>query len=322
MKKCMGCMNDYEENLEQCPMCGYSESQRWIEMKKMPEILPPGIVLGGRFIVGKTLSYADYAITYLAWDALLFRRVVLKEYFPMGYGFRSQGEEQIQFHSQEQRELFDRGREWFYRESEMLRCSQDIRAIPSVYRCLQLNNTCYRVMECLTGCTLWDQLECGTELSDCQRREIIGEIVEELEQLHSRGIIHYNLNLDNIFLEEDRSIRLLGIGMAKKEWNARMDSDLQLFDPSCVAPEVLLGKECAENADLYSLGALMYQLLTGKKMKSSIKRWKRGWKPKMQDKEAERLIGMLTEPEAEKRIGTVEQFRQMVRRNRKKIEKG
>ena len=74
MKKCMGCMRDYAENYERCPVCGYSEEQIKIEQGEKPEILSPETILGGRYIIGRVLSYTEYAITYIAWDALLQNR--------------------------------------------------------------------------------------------------------------------------------------------------------------------------------------------------------------------------------------------------------
>ena len=76
MKKCLYCMEDYEEVSGQCPVCGHSDS-----LPPAPEgRLIPGSVLMGRFLVGELqANYFDEA-RYIGWDQVLLRKVSIWEY--------------------------------------------------------------------------------------------------------------------------------------------------------------------------------------------------------------------------------------------------
>ena len=97
MKKCMGCMRDYDEKELSCPLCGYSEMQIKIDKENYPEALCAGSILDGRFILGRTLSVNNFSNVYISWDALLCKRVVVKEYFPFGLGIRENNIQEIIF---------------------------------------------------------------------------------------------------------------------------------------------------------------------------------------------------------------------------------
>ena len=61
---CMGCMNKFDENDSVCPYCGYRVDTPPAE----PYHLAPGVILGGKYIVGKTIGYGGFSVTYLAYD--------------------------------------------------------------------------------------------------------------------------------------------------------------------------------------------------------------------------------------------------------------
>ena len=78
MKMCMGCMEKYEETLTKCPHCGYEENTKPAEAYHMV----PGSILKRKYIVGKTLGYGGFGVTYIGFDAELQRKVAIKEYLP------------------------------------------------------------------------------------------------------------------------------------------------------------------------------------------------------------------------------------------------
>ena len=75
MKKCMGCMEEFDENQTLCPHCGYEEGTMPAEVYHME----PGSILAKRYIVGKTLGYGGFGVTYIGYDAELERKVAIKE---------------------------------------------------------------------------------------------------------------------------------------------------------------------------------------------------------------------------------------------------
>ena len=76
MKKCMGCMRDYNENYDKCPVCGYSTWNIEEDIRKKEDSLKAETILNARYIIGRVLSYTEYGITYLAWDALLQKKLL------------------------------------------------------------------------------------------------------------------------------------------------------------------------------------------------------------------------------------------------------
>ncbi|MGN1123550.1 MAG: serine/threonine protein kinase, partial [Eubacterium sp.] len=74
----MGCMRDYDENVDVCPYCGY---QKDTPVKELYHLVP-GTILNKKYIVGKVLGFGGFGVTYIGWDALLEKTVAIKEYLP------------------------------------------------------------------------------------------------------------------------------------------------------------------------------------------------------------------------------------------------
>ena len=301
MKKCMCCMQDYSENQPTCPVCGYSEAQMKWDEEEFPEALAPETILGGRFILGRTLSVTDFSNIYISWDALLQKRVAIREYFPAGLGKREQGAADITFSSAREQQLFEMGRETFEGEAARLNRNQDIPGIVQVYRTIRENQTAYMVMEYLEGRTLQDKLE-DEELTDRKDVDrIICCLAEILDAVHARGMVHYNLSPENVYLDSGGRIRLLDFGDAKRRVYGMMRRSTRILDLRYTAPEILQGEAGGAGSDLYSLGAIYYRMVTGKEPPQSRPRRKKKTGLKVVDARAEKAIQALTMPAMEKR---------------------
>ena len=73
-KLCLGCMEFYDTDLDVCPYCGYAEGTQSSHVLH----LTPGTVLHRRYIVGKSLGYGSFGVTYIGWDKLMKRKVAIK----------------------------------------------------------------------------------------------------------------------------------------------------------------------------------------------------------------------------------------------------
>lgn len=310
MKKCMGCMRDYGEEYNQCPACGYSQEQADADKKRMPEILPAGTILSGRYILGRVLSNTDYSIIYMAWDALLLKRVAVREYFPVGLGRRSKRTNKISVQNSEKKKMFLYGLHAFEKEMILLHKMQDITGIVEVYRCIRENNTTYAVMEYLQGCTLQDRLDQEKRISPGEAGQIFRGLAGVLENLHARGICHGNLSPDSIYLEDTGRMRLIDFGGAKLQAYRKIGAEMEIFQTAYLAPEVMKGQAPEKNADLYSLGMIYARMLSGKEPKEGRPRLKSG----NMDLEAQKLIQYLTAAKAEQRPENVMQLRAWMER--------
>ena len=305
MKKCMGCMRDYQEDKDKCPICGYSDSQIDEELKETPEILRPGTILAGRYILGRSLSVSDFSIVYIAWDFLLLRRVAVKEYFPNIHAERKNNE--IFCAQDRDRVVFEAGRNFFEEEIEVLRRHQDIPGIINVYRCVCENGTSYMVMDYLEGCTLSDAMEKNAYPGGLSGKTVMKKVMEISEQLHSRGIGHYSLSPDHIYLGGNGECTLIDFGYARMKLHA-LAGDLYLFDDYFTAPELLLSEKTGMKADQYSIGAMLYELLTGSVPEKSLTRRRKHSRLKMPGKKrgkAEERINKLADPDPNGRPDTI-----------------
>jgi serine/threonine-protein kinase len=124
----------------------------------------------------------------------------------------------------------------------------------------------YVVTEYLQGETLADRLQRARPLPETEALDIAGRVAEALQHLHEHGVVHYDLKPGNIMLCTDGSIRLVDFGLAHPMPTRRFS--LQGSAPAMgtteyIAPEQLRGKHGRPSADIYSLGATLYEMLTG-----------------------------------------------------------
>ncbi len=313
MKKCMCCMRDYSETGGACPICGYSEEQMRLDAEKNAEALKPETILKGRFILGRVLDMSDFSILYIAWDALLSRRVVIREYFPLGISERNLSSGQIRSGSAQDQLKFEKGCDVFEEENRILSHNQDIPELVNIYRTFRENGTSYSVSEYLEGYTLQDYLDTkGDEFPPEKRTLLFRQILDIVGKLHERGIVHLNLAPENIYMNDDGKLKIIDFGAAKRVVYELRDEDLRIFDDRYSAPEVLLGGQIGPAADMYSLGAIYYQMITGKYPPRSISRIKKRQGLKVADSTAAPVIDLLTNPDLPARPGSVSQLKKAV----------
>lgn len=124
----------------------------------------------------------------------------------------------------------------------------------------------YIVTEYLRGCTLAHLLNALSPLPEKDARKIASLLCEALEYLHGQGVIHRDLKPQNVMIGCDGTIRLLDFGLAKSTELRRVTfagCTPAMGTPDYMAPEQVKGKRGDERTDIYSLGAMLYEMLTG-----------------------------------------------------------
>ena len=179
--------------------------------------------------------------------------------------------------------------------------NQDLEEIIKIYRIVQENDTSYIIMEYVEGITLQDYLDDGEGIGREMAEDFIRELAGIVDAIHSRGIIHYHLSPKNIYLDNLGRIRILDFGDAKKEIYRILGPDINILDLRYTAPEVLQREKAGAGADLYSLGAIGYRLLTGKEPPLSRPRRKKKTGLKADTSEVGQAIEKLTTPIIQKR---------------------
>jgi serine/threonine-protein kinase len=124
----------------------------------------------------------------------------------------------------------------------------------------------YLVMEFLEGRTLAEVLSKRKKLSEGEAVAYASNICDALEYLHLNGIAHRDLKPQNIMVCSDGSLRLFDFGIARVERARRLTFvglTPALGTPDYISPEQVRGKRGDHRSDIYSLGAILYEMVTG-----------------------------------------------------------
>jgi serine/threonine protein kinase len=126
----------------------------------------------------------------------------------------------------------------------------------------------YFVMEYIEGKTLYDLMQEGRTFSEAEALDITIQIAEALTHAHQRGLIHRDVKPKNIILTPESMAKLTDLGLAREvndKAAAETEAGKAYGTPYYISPEQIRGDVDIDfRADIYSLGATMYHLLTGR----------------------------------------------------------
>ena len=267
--RCLGCMETYPKEYEICPECGYVEGT---EVENALHIYP-GTVLNEKYIVGKVLGYGGFGVTYLAWDTVLEIKVAIKEYLPSEFSTRSAGQTRITVFTGDKSKQFSDGKEKFIEEAKRLAVFRNEAGIVKIYDTFEENETAYIVMEYLEGETLAERLEREGKIEVNEAIEMLMPIMESLSKVHEEGIIHRDIAPDNIFLTKKGEVKLIDFGASRYATTSRSRSLTVIIKPGYSAEEQYRSRgDQGAHTDIYSLGAVLYKMVTGETPPDAMER--------------------------------------------------
>src|SRR5262249_14708856 len=123
----------------------------------------------------------------------------------------------------------------------------------------------YIVSALVDGCTVRERLHDGP-LAVSQAVRIAEEVAAALEHAHDRGVVHRDISSGNVMVGRSGRVQVIDFGLARlrKDASSRLTpSGSMLGTGSYIPPEVIRNQEAGPRADLYSLGVLLYEMLTG-----------------------------------------------------------
>lgn len=128
-------------------------------------------------------------------------------------------------------------------------------------------NLHYFAMEYVEGTTIRDLLEKGKKFNEAEALEIIIPVAQALQHAHKRELIHRDVKPANIILTHEGVPKLADLGMARETENTEMakaERGMTIGTPFYISPEQIRGRiDIDGRADIYSLGATLYHMVTG-----------------------------------------------------------
>jgi serine/threonine-protein kinase len=124
----------------------------------------------------------------------------------------------------------------------------------------------YLAMEYLDGETLWDLIQRAAPLPTRDALCVATLVCDALDYLHSNDVVHRDLKPTNIMLCRDGSLRIMDFGIAMAGASRRLTFagfSGRLGTPAYMAPEQVKGRRGDPQTDIYSLGAVLYEMTTG-----------------------------------------------------------
>ncbi|MCR5576171.1 MAG: leucine-rich repeat protein [Oscillospiraceae bacterium] len=252
-----------------CPYCGYDASG---DAEKYPLALKPGSILNGRYIVGRVLGQGGFGITYIAWDDRMKERVAIKEYFPSEFAGRIGIS--VQVHSANQAENFDYGKAQFLEEAKTLAAFNGDSHIVRVYSYFEENGTAYFCMEYVDGLPLDKYLAAqGRRLNAEEANRLLLPLMESLESVHAKGIVHRDIAPDNILVTGDGTAKLIDFGAARYSTGEKSRSlDVILKHGFAPYEQYMRRGRQGPWTDVYALAATYYYAVTGRIPPEAVER--------------------------------------------------
>ncbi len=168
----------------------------------------------------------------------------------------------IRFSDEFDEDLIVEIKDRFFREAEIAgKLSHP--SIVTIYDVGEDRDLTYMAMEYLEGKDLDFYCKKSNLLSVLKVLDIITKVAEALDYAHTVGVIHRDIKPANIMLLKNGDVKVMDFGIAKAISSSRTKTGVILGTPNYMSPEQIMGHAMDSRSDIFSLGVLFFQLLTG-----------------------------------------------------------
>ena len=206
-------------------------------------IFPLNALIDSRFIVNRFVASGGMAEIYEAFDTYTQKTVALKvikdEFLDNDFDI-----------------------ERFENEARFTAMFSNSHII-KIYNVGKYKNHMFISYELMKGKTLKTYLDERSFLLPGEAVDILLQVLDATKHIHERGVIHNDIKPDNLFLFHDGNVKLLDFGIAR-HIGEKVYDDKTNASVVYAAPEVLRSAEFSIQSDIYSLGVVLFELLTGK----------------------------------------------------------
>jgi serine/threonine protein kinase len=250
MKKCPKCKSENPDNATFCADCGTQlPSIKDIEvtetMETPKEELTTGSTFAGRYQIIEELGKGGMGKVYKAYDTKIKEKIALKLIKPE----------------------IAKDKKTIERFSNELRFARKIRHknVCGMFDLGEEKGTHYITMEFVPGEDLRSSIRRFGQLPIGKSISIATQICEGLTEAHRLGVVHRDLKSNNIMIDKDGNVRIMDFGIARSlEAKGITGSGVMIGTPEYMSPEQVEGKEVDQRSDIYSLGVILYEMVTGR----------------------------------------------------------
>jgi beta-lactam-binding protein with PASTA domain/predicted Ser/Thr protein kinase len=207
------------------------------------DVFQPEQVLSGRYRVLRKIGGGGMADVYLCEDLTLGRRVALKVLL--------------------QRFLDDPNFVERFRREAKAAAGLNQANLVSIYDWGEVDGTYFIVMEYVEGETLKDLVRRQGRLGGSEAVRILLQLLAALEFAHRSGIVHRDVKPQNVMLDRHGNVKVMDFGIARAGDSGITEAGSILGTAQYLAPEQAKGQRVDERSDLYSVGIVLYEMLTG-----------------------------------------------------------
>ncbi len=201
----------------------------------------------GRYEIIKELGKGAMGTVYLGKDPKINREVAIKT-MALSQEFEPDELEEV--------------KERFFREAETAGMLNHPNIV-TIFDAGEEHDLAYIAMEYLNGTDLSAYTKPGKLFPKPAVLKIVGKVAEALNYAHAQGVIHRDIKPANIMMLKNKTIKVTDFGIARITASSKTKTGVVLGTPSYMSPEQLSGKHVDGRSDLFSLGVMLYEMLTG-----------------------------------------------------------
>jgi serine/threonine-protein kinase len=200
----------------------------------------------GRYVIQSELGRGAMGIVYKATDSLLERTVAIKT-----------------INMALERDGADRYEERFYQEARAA-AGLNHPNIVTVHDVGKSADVVYMALEYIEGVELRTLIGEGRPLRVAQALAIAAQVAEGLAFAHSRGVVHRDIKPANIMVVANGPVKITDFGIARRRMSSELtQTGMLMGSPKYMSPEQVIGKRADHRSDIFSLGVILYEMLTG-----------------------------------------------------------
>src|SRR3954469_21924290 len=200
----------------------------------------------GRYLIQSELGRGAMGVVYKATDSVLERTVAIKT-----------------VNMALERDGADRFEARFYQEA---RAAGGLNHpnIVTVYDVGKAGEVAYIAMEFIEGVELRTLIGEGKPMSVAQAVSVAAQVAEGLSYAHEHGVVHRDIKPANIMVTPGSPVKITDFGIARMRVSGELtQTGIMLGSPKYMSPEQVIGKRADHRSDVFSLGVILYEMLTG-----------------------------------------------------------